>query len=357
MKVAEQLKKPHILFITSNDGSDMRINKEVKSLHKAGAQVYFLGMAENESNCFVKPYCAYIWLAKGRRNSPFTLLKLVFRAWILLFSKNCTSIHIINEQLMVFFYPLLFFRHAVLDLFDSAFLKWNKPGNQLWLLKWLLYLPVNALIVTDERRFGLLPDFAKKKCSILPNYPYQRHCQPRRQRDAELCILFNGWMGLNRGTEIAEGLLKTGLPLKVIMAGWFSDEYTRNLPIAYPDKIDFRGVVPQETALHWTEHEADYILCVYAPVNTNNIYASPNKVYDAIQTGTPLIVNAETAISSEVAALNAGFVLKKYQTDDYSILYEQLILARNSYHWDETLRKTFSWENCEEILFKSHLIS
>jgi hypothetical protein len=346
-----------ILFITSNDGSDMRINKEIKSLARAGASVHFLGITSNETSCFIRESCASVSLIHGPRNSPATIIRLVWKAWMLFFRKNISSIHIINEQLMVFFYPLMFLKHSVLDIFDSVFLKWNKPGEKWTLIKWLVYLPVNSILVTDERRFRLMPAFARDRCKILPNYPCLRMPAERTRRTAPLCILFNGWMGLNRGTEIAEGLLKTGLPLKLIMAGWFSDDHTRGLLSAYTEKIDFRGVVPQETALRWAEQEADYILCVYSPINSNNINASPNKIYDAIHTGTPVIINAEVAVSAMVKEHQTGFILNSYQVSDFHQLYRDLLEARNNFHWDDELRRQFSWELSEAVLFQSHRIS
>ncbi len=343
-----------ILFISSNDGSDMRINKEVKSLFHAGAEVYFLGVEGNPESCFIRPFCAETRLVKGPRNSPLSMLRLVLAAYQLVLSSRISSIHIINEQLMVFFYPLLFFKHTVLDLFDSVFLKWNKPSNAFEWLKRLVYLPVNSILVTDERRLGLMPDFARPICRVLPNYPLKRTSKVRQERSAELCILFNGWMGKNRGTEIVEGLLRSGLPVKIIMAGWFSDEHTRKLLEEFPDSIDFRGVVPQETALEWAENEADYILCVYAPINTNNINASPNKIYDAIHTGTPLIVNAEIGIARFVEEHKLGHILPAYQENDFRLLHATLLQKRNSFHWPEKLRVDFSWENTESVLLKSH---
>lgn len=348
-----QLSK-EILFITSNDGSDMRINKEIRSLAEEGSSIYFLGVASDEDNCFVKEYCKEVVLIKGPRNSVRSIAGLVFASIKILFHREINNIHIINEQLMIFFYPILFFRHTVLDLFDSLFLKLNKPGDDWSLLKKIVYFPVDTILVTDERRLQLMPTFSRKYCKILPNYPYKRNSSSRELKKGPLCILFNGWMGLNRGTEIAEGLLQTGLPIKFIMAGWFSDEHTRKLPSIYPDQISFRGVVPQEIALQWAEKEADYILCVYAPINTNNINASPNKVYDAIQTGTPLIANAETAVSNLISKLNVGYVLDEYAVKDFTVLYHKLVEKRNSFHWDHSLREHFSWENCQNELLSAH---
>jgi hypothetical protein len=347
-------KNKNILFISSNDGSDMRINKEIKSLHAAGAGVYFVGVKSSPENCFVKPFCREVFLVDGPRNTPASFARLFFTVLRILLSRRIGSVHVINEQLMIFFYPLLFFRHTVLDLFDSLFLKYNHPGNSLSILKWLVYLPVNRIIVTDERRLSLMPDFAKSRCSVLPNYPHLRPTAIRRERTGPLCLLYNGWMGKNRGTEIIEGLLATGLPMKVIMAGWFSDEDTRLMVQKNPQSIEFRGVVPQEIALEWAENEADYILCVYAPVNENNINASPNKIYDAIHTGTPLIVNREIGISAFTSDNGLGIVLPSYTGHDFISLYHLLTEKRNSFSWDKNLTRTYSWDNAEQILLRCH---
>jgi hypothetical protein len=350
-------KQKNILFISSNDGSDMRINKEIKSLHAAGASVYFVGVESKPENCFARPFCHEVCLVRGPRNTALSFIRLLMTVLRILLTRRISSIHIINEQLMVFFYPLLFFRHTVLDLFDSLFLKYNHPGNSLKMLKWFVYLPVNRIIVTDERRLSLMPDFAKERCLVLPNYPPIRTPETRKKRSGPLCILYNGWMGRNRGTEIIEGLLTTGLPLKVIMAGWFSDEATRIMVEKHPESIDFRGVVPQETALTWAEKEADYILCVYAPVNDNNINASPNKIYDAIHTGTPLIVNSEIGISVFTNANNLGIVLPSYYNIDFQALFSELTEKRNSFHWENRLREQYSWENTEKILINCHQLT
>jgi hypothetical protein len=354
MKAAGEENHKTILFISSNDGSDMRINKEIRSLNSAGFAVVFVGVESSAENCFVKLFCKEVFLVKGPRNSPSSLLRMLLTVIQILLTRRISSIHIINEQLMIFFYPLLFFKHTVLDIFDSVFLKMNRPGDSLKLLKWLVYLPVNRILVTDERRLGLMPRFALNRCRVLPNYPSMRSAVPRQIRTRKLCILYNGWMGRNRGTEIIEGLIQTGLPVNIIMAGWFSDAYTQTLVSKYPESIDFRGVVKQETALNWSENEADYILCVYAPINENNINASPNKIYDAIHTGTPVIVNREVRISGFAEEHKIGFILPQYDCLDYSALFHQLIERRNSFHWSDELKTAYSWENTEKILIQSH---
>ena len=344
-----------IFFISSNDGSDMRINKEVKSLCKH-FEIIFLGVGGN-TKCYVTPFCKEVILVKGKRNSVSVMLKLVLIFIKVLSTKKIKSIHVINEQLYIFFYPFLFFKHTVLDLFDSIFLRKNRSGEKVKWLKKLLYWPANKILVTDDNRYELMPKSLRSKCIILPNYPEYFLFHKGKEDSPDLRILFNGWMGLNRGTEIVEGLLKTGLPIKVFMAGWFSDEYTRNLVSIYPEQIEFMGVIPQQFALELAHKKADYILCVYAPINENNINASPNKVYDAIQTETPLIINSEVKISEWVKQKGIGFVLPEYNIAYFNILYNDLQRDKNIFRFNNELKQAYAWERVEENLLKAHQLN
>jgi hypothetical protein len=348
------MNKGCILYLTSNDGSDMRINKEIKSLSKY-SDIIFLGIGES-SNCYVEPLCKRVYLIRGKRNSPLTIIKLVLQFLKVLIKEKINSVHIINEQLFIFFYPFLFKKHTVLDLFDSIFLMNDLGGEKFKWFKQILYFPANSIIVTDENRLMLFPSALRYKCFILPNYPEYLDLEIEKETSNELRILFNGWMGEERGTNIVEGLLRLKLPIKVYMAGWFSDSYTRSLVDRYPDHIKFLGVIPQKQALLVAQQKADYILCVYAPTNQNSINASPNKVYDAIHTATPLIINAEVKISKWIAQFGIGYVIKRYNVDDFKDLYKNLIAAKGTFKFDQSLKESFSWEKVEKNLLKAHKV-
>jgi hypothetical protein len=141
------------------------------------------------------------------------------------------------------------------------------------------------------------------------------------------------------------------------MAGWFSDDYTKSLTSLYPTQIEFVGVIPQESALQLAKTKADYILCVYAPINENNINASPNKVYDSIQTGTPLIINSEVRISEWVKEKGIGFILPQYQVADFNKLYFDLQRQKNTFSFNSELKFSYTWQRVEENLLKAHLIN
>jgi hypothetical protein len=309
-----------------------------------------------KANCYIAPYCKQVVLVQGKRNSAIVLIKQVLIFLKLLVTKKIESIHIINEQLYIFFYPFLFFKHTVLDLFDSLFLRKNLGGEKLKWIKQLVYYPANKILVTDENRYSLMPQALRSKCLVLPNFPEYFSYDAAKESSAELRILYNGWMGLNRGTEIIEGLLETKLPLTICMAGWFSDEFTAALVKKYPANIQFLGTIPQQQALEIAQQKADYILCVYAPINQNNINASPNKVYDAIQTKTPLIINAEVKVSEWVKNNGLGFILEKYHVIDYTCLYNNLNKTKRTFEFNNELKLNYTWERREGSLFKAHNI-
>src|SRR6266540_248685 len=184
---------PTLLFVCTNDGSDMRINKEIKSLRKK-FNIIFLGVGET-TNCYVTSYCNKIILVKGKRNSVPVLLKQIFYFLKVLVTKKIKTIHIINEQLYIFFYPFLFFKHTVLDLFDSLFLKKNLVHKKFNWLKLLIYLPANKILVTDENRYSLMPTILHKKFAVLQNFPEYFYSHSSKESSLELRILYNGWMG------------------------------------------------------------------------------------------------------------------------------------------------------------------
>jgi len=138
----------------------------------------------------------------------------------------------------------------------------------------------------------------------------------------------------------------------VIMMGWFSDDGAKEL--AKHERVDYRGVVPQQQALEVAATEADYILCVYEPINLNNINASPNKIYDAIQASTPLIINAEVKVSSLVSDLNIGIVMPTCFPADYRSLVAELQTKKRLFTFPEGLKQTYTWEHVESKLWTAH---
>lgn len=342
--------KKTVLFISSNDGSDMRINKEVGSLLKKSS-VIFVGVGKKQ-NCFLSDPNLELVLIDGLRKSPITIIRqFLVVLWILL-TRRVHSVHVINEPLLLLFWPFLFFKHTVLDIFDSIFLVRNiHPQRLIWLKK-LVYWPCDVVLVTDENRKTLMPDFLLKKVKILPNYPNKYLGETGKTESEHLRLLFFGWLGMSRGGSIAKLLVETDARVRVIMAGWFSDNECKLLT-NHP-QVDYRGIMPQQKALDIAAREADYILCLYEPINLNNINASPNKIYDAIQTKTPVLCNREIKVSELVETLAIGVNLDSYYPTNPQLLIDELFQKKRSFQFNEEITHQYTWESVEPVLLASH---
>lgn len=345
-----------IIYLANNDGSDTRIYKEVKTLSKSFKIIYIgvLKSKSNDSASFSKKYCYKFILNKGSIRNPKTILKIVFSFFLEVLKHKVESIHIVNEQMLFLVYPICFFKRSILDQFDSIFnTKLNFIGDALF-LKRIIYYPIEKIIVPDSNRLSLLPHSTQNKAVIIPNYPfYRKDISKINSSSDELIILYFGWLGKNRGSYTLKGLLDTGENIKIISAGWFADNYTKTLFDLHKNSVHYHGVLHQKEALNLSKN-ANYILCVYNPMNLNNINASPNKVYDAIQVQRPLITNSEVNISKFVSDNNLGIIIPEYNVRDYHQLFNELIEKKNTFKFDLNLRREYCWENKEMVLLNTH---
>ncbi len=342
---------PRLLYVCINDGSDTRINKEIKTLARYFDIVY-LGIGRNDCQAFVKPFCAEFCLIKGHHKSLYTLFRYFLTFTKLYFSGRYASIHVINEQLLMIFFPFLWWsrKKVVADIFDSIFLR----SSSRWVrsLQSFVYSLPQAIIVTDDNRKMLVPKEFQAKTIVVENYPYAfQEVQPKAVAEDELLILYSGSLGVTRGTQLLSDLVALSPKVKVWAVGWLYDEPTRQL--SQHPQVTFFGVKTQQETMRLAS-ECDYILSVYEPINDNNLNASPNKIYDAIQAQTPVIINAEIKVAQFVAQNHLGYVMESYYEKNVSGLLQALIAQKKHFIFSEALRHRYTWEAIEGKLVKAH---
>lgn len=330
-----------ILFICANDGSDTRVVKEIATLNKR-YKIFYLGIGVKSNTSFSLEEVEEYLLIPGSHKSIKTLIVLCWNLIKILFKYKFKKIHVVDEQLYFFLFPFLIKQKVILDIFDSYFLKLNFPKNKLYLLKMIIYGFPYKLIVTDENRYDLLPNFAKKKTIIIPNMPNFYNYEKKKITNKFLTICYFGSLNKERGTVFLENLLVHDNDIQIIAAGWITDEYTKLF--IKNSRVKYLGVRKQREINTILANEGDYLLSIYPVNNTNNIYASPNKIFDAIQTYTPVIINREIIVSNFVVENNVGYVLENIENLDYNKLIFDLKKMKNTYNFSQNLVKKYSWE-------------
>lgn len=349
--------KPTLLFISVNDGSDTRIFKEIKSLSQ-NFEITFIGIQTPASTPSMLPTSCRTFFIKGLRRSPLTIAKLFFQV-----ARLCpwrfSSVHVINENLALVLLPLLILtRHWVLDIFDSFFLKSTSRLTSLFkvILQRIIYGSSSVILVTDEARLNLLPEWSRAKTRVLPNYPLTHGSTHdlRAVREGPLNIFFSGSIGRDRGIPFLVNLLKAEPQLQIHAAGWLYDQEGEEL-VRHP-QVKYHGVVHQLAAAKIAK-ECDYILCLYEPNIVNNIHASPNKIYDGIQAGVPVIINREVLVSAFVRDEKLGVVIDSYNPANIASVLVELKAQRNHFTHITKMQGMYTWEKIEPVLISAHLKS
>lgn len=119
-------------------------------------------------------------------------------------------------------------------------------------------------------------------------------------------ILYCGTLGPDRGIGLICDAIDQSCNLKFRVAGWgpFEKELLQRegSQLTYLNHIDYTNVL-LETA------ECDFVYCVYDPSISVNKFSDPNKFYEAIYFGKPLIVARGTGIDLIVEEAGIGIVI------------------------------------------------
>ena len=120
------------------------------------------------------------------------------------------------------------------------------------------------------------------------------------------------------------------------------------------ENIIFYGKLPYNEVLRY-ENQCHIMTAIYDPTVTNHIYAAPNKFYEALMLGKPLIMVKGTGMSKVIEENPIG-VLIDYNMQSFHNALEELKDKR--LHWPEMaskmkeLYKSYSWDKMEERLLQ-----
>lgn len=320
-----------ILVLSLNDGTDMRLQKTLRSLSVSFDVDYF---GFGSYSCLEK--INYIESEENYKKTS-SLLRYIFKVRRLI---KCNSYHrvwIVDEELLFLVSILVFVnRSFVCDIYDSFFLKRNLNGIVGKMLQSLLHRNLGYVIVTDEFRKELLPKKSAKKATIISNYP--NAIDPISFQLEELDIAFIGTLSRSRGGELIRKCLESKECPNILMAGWIKDDYTKDL--IKDKRVTYIGICSQKEMNSTLMGKKYCLFCCYPPINKNNIYASPNKVWDAVLTNNFVAINSEVLISKTISSKGLGVTYSYRDFDSEKLLKEikefstVVIKDRDRYTWE-----------------------
>ena len=211
-------------------------------------------------------------------------------------------------------------------------------------LGWLCGLADAVVVASGERRKMLLQlvgGRAGKEVHVLENYPDDHFAQlPVGPIPADLKDWLNGRRYFvaqggaapgRRFEELAEAILKT-TEFCLVVVGFHDQRTLQFLDQKYGERwrrqVFFTGFIPQ-LQLHRYLDGAIGSVVFYANVSSNNWLCAPNRLYQAISRGLPVLVGANPPMASVVRKFGCGIVLSSDGSDPEEIAEALCELARN----------------------------
>lgn len=365
-----------VLFIRSNPVMpDSRVEKEVRALITHGHEVSVLAWDRKENyqlrieplNNDLKEVSTYRKGIKAEYGSgmknliQFIKWQLTIRSFLRHnhfeaihacdFDTAFISFHSINHHRTKFIY----------DIFDYYVDSFSLPCFLKGIVTYLdrtIISKSDLVILCTEQRYKQI-QITPKRSIVIHNSPPQYSSIASSINSSHKRIRI-GYFGILAPGRLIEELVKiVAMDVRFeLHIGGFGPlaTFVTKASEQY-DNIIFYGITPYKKVIE-KELECDILTAIYDPGIRNHYYAAPNKFYESLMLGKPLIMCKKTGMSDIVSKNQIG-VLIDYSLSGLKAGLEELLKIQNK--WNEiSLRMTsiyeqyFSWEIMEKRLVSAY---
>lgn len=230
----------------------------------------------------------------------------------------------------------IFFRKVVVyDIFDwfvdSRNLSDNFVKMVILLLEKFALKFSDVTIICDEERKSQL-NYRPDKLWVLPNIPNfksknEEHHATMREANNRIRLSYVGTMPTDRGIDKLLECVKNNPSLELDIAGF---GVLDKLVQEYSEKcanIHYYGTVPYEKGIQIMS-KSDIIVAIYEKQVLNNVYAAPNKYYEGLYLGKPILTTQGTLVGAHTEKYKTGFVIGESFIDMESFFVQDNLMQQ-----------------------------
>lgn len=365
-----------VVICRSNSISpDPRAEKIARALKSAGYEVTLLGWDRTGQWITSKQDdgIMYQWLplraelARGIANLPALLRWQVgLLIWLMRHRGEYELIHAcdLDTVLPGLICKRLFKKKLVYDIFDFyADMLRATPSPLLQLIRrldlWVIG-QADAVILADDSRTEQIAGSHPKKLKVIYNSPEDQEVIPcQEDASGSFHLAYIGLLQRERGLFELMHVLSRHPEWRLDLAGFGSEAGQLEQMAAEMPHVRFHGRVMYEKALQLSAR-ADVLVATYDPSIPNHRYSSPNKVFEAMLLGKPIIVARHTNMDRIIAEAGCGIAIPY---GDAHMLEETLvqleknpekrrILGQNA---RQAYEDQYAWENMARTLRELYL--
>jgi glycosyltransferase involved in cell wall biosynthesis len=319
--------KLNILIVRSNPvAPDPRVEKIGRALIAAGYQVKALGwdrtgtLPEQEIREGLPVYRMKLQAGygKGMGNLP-QLLRWQWGLWrwLLQHRSEYDVIHACDfDTILPALWMKKFFKKSVIyDIFD--FYADHLRATPVWIKNIIRRVDLwaigraDALILVDDARITQVTGSKPRLTAIVYNSPeefLQKSTHQNTLPAGSLRLAYVGLLQVERGLLEMLSVLKKHPEWQLDLAGFGGDEDQILSAASEMPNIHWHGRVNYQKALQLGS-SADVLFATYDPAIPNHKYSSPNKIFEAMMLGKPVIVAAGTNMDRMIAEADCGSIV------------------------------------------------
>lgn len=262
-------------------------------------------------------------------------LWMIYIIKFLRINKNINTIHAcdVDTAFPAVIFKLIFNRKVklIFDVFD-----WfsHTLYNQNWIIKLLFKLVEkysikysDEVIICEPERIEQIPYKLNKKELIIPNIPsfndisFLKYEDKYKFDNDNITLSYVGGFAPCRNlNEIFEAVQSKKFNLLIAGFGTKSIE-DKCLELSNLDNVKYFGKVNYKDGLN-IMYNSDIIYAMYSKINPNHFFAAPNKYYEAMMLGKPIISTKGINMEKKILDNKLGYII-----DESSVELLNLIIG------------------------------
>ena len=354
------MQKTAVVLATNDLVTDQRVHKTCTTLQKCGYWVVEFGFLRPRSLPLERSYFTLrpkLWFSDG----PFFYAEFNIRIFFYLMTSSFDLVFANDLDTLPAAYlasklrrkRLIFDAHELFielpELADRVIVKniWDKLENYL--------LPkLNETITVCKSIAEIYNKKYNLKMEVIRNIPLYRPKTNLKKISypGKKIILYQGSLNLARGLEwIIDAMPFVDNAMLVIIGAGDIHKNLENRVInaVLSDKVVFYGEVDGELLYQYTS-SADIGLCLLEQKGLNYYYALPNRIFDYIHAGVPVLATNFPEIANIVETYKTGVLIDHYEPEYLAATINNMLEnPLNTSHF-EAVAKELCWENEEKML-------
>jgi glycosyltransferase involved in cell wall biosynthesis len=373
----------NVIMLRSNAiDPDPRLEKEASALLDAGYSVKILGWDREQQ--YNSTYSKSI----GGKNVEVTLARfkatfggglknllslLCFQFWVffklLKARKEFDVLHAADfDTILPCFAMKLMFKEKkiIYDIYDFYVDAFTVPNCLKSIVRNLDFLAIkhsDAVIIATEQRKEQISGATPKKLVIIHNTPIESEIFKDSKnifdenKNGRLKIVYVGILQEHRFLKEMSDVVIKKPEIDLFIGGFGAlSSYFYDLSEKHKN-IHFFGRVDYERSLQLS-YSADVMVAVYDPVIPNHKFSAPNKFYEALMLGKPLIVSKNTGVDDAVSKLDLGVVIEynKSSFEDAIVNFDRdkFLSKKFKLYSNKIYSDSYSWKVMSERLVETY---